>query len=85
MDIGGAQREDERYQLIKTVIYYGGSLGARRGRNWHSGGKKSAGLKDSFIGFSSMGCSVTLPAISSMQLPEKSTLGAGTVGEGIVL
>lgn len=38
MDIGGAQREDERYQLIETVIYYGGSLGARRGRNWHPGG-----------------------------------------------
>lgn len=85
MDTGGAQREDEWFQLIKTVIYYGGSLGARRGRNWHPGGGKNANLKDCFIGFSSMGCSVTLSAISSMQLPVKSASRTGTVGVGIVL
>lgn len=59
-----------------------GALGPGEGGTGMGGG---ASLKDCFIGFSSMACSVTLSAISSMQLPVKSTLGTGTVGLGIVL
>lgn len=81
MDTGGAQREDVPVNKDSHILWREPWGQEREELAWGGG----ASLKDCFIGFSSMACSVTLSAISSMQLPVKSTLGTGTVGLGIVL
>lgn len=64
---------------------HGQSLGPGKGGTDIQEKKKCTSLKDGSVGFSSMLCIVTLPSLSSANLPVKSTLGAGIFEVGVVL